>query len=559
MGQDVTFEIVVTNDGTTDIVTAPLTDTFDPTYLSFDSAAPAPDSTVPTGTLSWNDVTGGGSLAVGDSTTVTVTFTAIAHPATSMTMDRAVAETGTDEYGDPVPSVEDTASISITDPSVDVTKTLSAGEDGVYALGEVVSYDIGFTNSGDTRIVSLPATDTFDAANLAFVSSTPTPTAVATGTVVWDDLTTTLGDLDVGETVTATVQFEVIGAMASVMNTATVLDGSAIDENGDGARGGMGTQPIDTYDPADISFIKTAEPPAESIVLPGDVITYSIELANHTAITLPSTVITDTVPNEVTYNAETMSMTRGATTTALTDAADADAGTYESATGPQGTMRYALGDVSPGETITVTFDVTVRPEEYSRHGIQNWAYASVNGDPLAEYGPVNHHVDPFDIIKTGEDINGGNLEAGDEILWTITVTNTGLTPTTQVIVYDEVPPETTYVSGSITGRGADDSNAPDLVWQVGTMDVDETVVLTFKSSVNSGLPAGTSIENQAWVVSDQSLPKYSDFPDTSVVGDPTLLQTGANDWIWLALAMMLAAGGYALATYGRRRSRRQMT
>ena len=90
----------------------------------------------------------------------------------------------------------------------------------------------------------------------------------------------------------------------------------------------------------------------------------------------------------------------------------------------------------------------------------------------------------------------------------------------------------------MTGRGADETGTPDLVWNVGQMEVDEVIVVTFVSRVNSGLPAGTEIRNQALVRSDQSSAKYSDFPETPELGDATLLQTGHNDWIWVGLALL---------------------
>ncbi|MDY0340386.1 MAG: hypothetical protein RBS17_04150, partial [Coriobacteriia bacterium] len=235
--------------------------------------------------------------------------------------------------------------------------------------------------------------------------------------------------------------------------------------------------------------------------------------------------------------------------TTLTDAPDADAGMYDSATR---VIDLDLGDLSPDETGTVSFTVQVRDLEYSRHGIRNFASLQSDGDPLTGSDPVDHPVDPFDIIKTAEDVNGGLLAPGDEILWTITVTNTGITPTTNVIVEDPVPAETTYVAGSITGPGADASGAPDLVWNVGTMAIDEVVVLTFRSEVND-VPSGTKIENQAIVYSDQSAPKGSDDPALPFTDDPTLLQTGFNDWIWVMFTGVLLALGFALILFGRRR------
>ena len=124
-------------------------------------------------------------------------------------------------------------------------------------------------------------------------------------------------------------------------------------------------------------------------------------------------------------------------------------------------------------------------------------YKSSDDATLGVAGPVFHPVDPFTISKVGKDINGGKLKGGDVIEWTITVTNTGLTQTTHVVVTDTVPNTTTYVKRSIRGKGADDSKQPKLRWDIGTMAVGEKQVVKFRSRVKKGLPAGTRIRNQA--------------------------------------------------------------
>ena len=122
------------------------------------------------------------------------------------------------------------------------------------------------------------------------------------------------------------------------------------------------------------------------------------------------------------------------------------------------------------------------------------------------------------------------------------VTNTGLVATANVKVTDTVPNTTTYVAGSMTGTGANDSAAPALVWNVGQMGLGEVQVLRFRSRVKKGLPAGTRIKNQATVTSDQSLAKRSSAPQAPTAGDPTILvlrTSGSEGWRYPLAAGLL--------------------
>ena len=78
IGEQVIFNITITNNGEAAIVTLPLKDTYDPVYLDYVSATPPPDNVdTVTGVMEWTDLTGGGSLGIGESVEVQVVFEAI--------------------------------------------------------------------------------------------------------------------------------------------------------------------------------------------------------------------------------------------------------------------------------------------------------------------------------------------------------------------------------------------------------------------------------------------------------------------------------------------------
>ena len=117
VSKTVQFLIVITNTGAVTLTQLPLVDTYDPIYLEYASAQPAPDAITPTGTLTWNDLTTppGSDLAPGASTPITVTFKAISHTQSlplSVTVNTAASE-GAQAGLIALPRVQDDADVEI--------------------------------------------------------------------------------------------------------------------------------------------------------------------------------------------------------------------------------------------------------------------------------------------------------------------------------------------------------------------------------------------------------------------------------------------------------------
>ena len=136
------------------------------------------------------------------------------------------------------------------------------------------------------------------------------------------------------------------------------------------------------------------------------------------------------------------------------------------------------------------------------------------------------------VTKTVQDLNGAPLVAGDIMRWTIGMSNTGMDTGTNLIVRDPIPAGTTFLPGSLrivtganagtkTDVAADDqaefSNVPAacapvanpcVIFRLGTgangtnggnLAYTESTSITFDTTVNAGLPAGTQITNSATV------------------------------------------------------------
>jgi uncharacterized repeat protein (TIGR01451 family) len=78
IGENVVFEVKVTNTGDVPILVLPLKDTYDPAKLDYIEATPAPNAVdEASGVIDWSDLTGAGSLAPSAYVTVQVKFIAL--------------------------------------------------------------------------------------------------------------------------------------------------------------------------------------------------------------------------------------------------------------------------------------------------------------------------------------------------------------------------------------------------------------------------------------------------------------------------------------------------
>jgi len=154
--------------------------------------------------------------------------------------------------------------------------------------------------------------------------------------------------------------------------------------------------------------------------------------------------------------------------------------------------------VSPNEQITVTINIKDA------------------GDNLFDSGAFIDNLlftgwAKTDIIarKTYEDLNGGLIECGDTIKYTITISNTGEADQSNNPgneFEDYIPDNVTYVEDSETATSGNinyDSQNNMITWD-GSIPSESAVSLTFKITINEGLKNGTIISNQGTVYWDSN-------------------------------------------------------
>lgn len=171
-------------------------------------------------------------------------------------------------------------------------------------------------------------------------------------------------------------------------------------------------------------------------------------------------------------------------------------------------------------------------------------------------GVLTFAVDVFrpqvegNITKTVADLNGGNVNPGDVLEYTITVSNTGSDGAANNVLRDPIPSNTTYVAGSMqitagvnggvkTDGAGDDQAEFDgtrVVFRLGTganssagglLNPAESTTLKFRVMVNAATANATVIPNQAVVnynaaTLGDAFTSYSD-------GDPNVAGTQTTD------------------------------
>ncbi|WP_211657650.1 Ig-like domain-containing protein [Parapedobacter composti] len=242
----------------------------------------------------------------------------------------------------------------------------------------------------------------------------------------------------------------------------------------------------------DLAVVKTVDNTNPYV---GDNVVFTITVTNNGPGAATGVVVTDELPTGYTYVSAT-----------------ATVGTFDAAAG-----TWAVGNLANGasQTLTITARVLAAGDYIN--------YASVTGD---EHDPDkdNNEDTPDDpvvpvpvtdlaIVKTVDNITP---YVGDNVVFTVVVTNNGPSDATGVVVTDELPTGYTYVSATAT-VGTFDAAAG--TWAVGNLANGASQTLTITARV---LAAGDYI-NYASVTGDEHDPdkdNNEDTPDDPVVPIP---------------------------------------
>jgi uncharacterized repeat protein (TIGR01451 family) len=150
-----------------------------------------------------------------------------------------------------------------------------------------------------------------------------------------------------------------------------------------------------------------------------------------------------------------------------------------------------------------------------------------NETPLSQTNTVTNTVSApeLEISKVAEPPSGTTgLSPGDAITYTITVTNTGTQPASNILISDTLDSNVTlvYSNTSPAATSVATSGAVLLAtWP--TLNIGNSVTLVARVIINSGVPSGTVIANTAYAVADDTVPVVSELVTHTLVNSASLL------------------------------------
>jgi uncharacterized repeat protein (TIGR01451 family) len=447
-------------------------------------------------------ITEGMRLAAGGF--ITVTFQAqVQSPLTDgLTLANTACVTAPNWLEQLSPPCDDAAVQVQSSHALTITKT---ADPSPVAMGSPLTYTLHYTITGNEAVESMVVSDTTPV-NTTFYAATPTATPTATlisapavgtrGDVIWRVSGLWPPGTGVSRT-TGTLRMVVL-VDSQLLSGTLIYNAVTISDTTDLTDTDEITTPV--YTAADLSILKIDDPDP---VIPGEFLTYTLEVVNHGPNDAENVVVSDTLPLEVNFVSADPPQTGG----------------------PNPLVWDNLGTLAAGDTWSVTVVVTVNLG-VDQPFTNTASVDSTTPDPTPENNHDDEDTSPplpgLELVKTVEPYHAAR---DMPFTYRLRIRNTGDLPFTALRLEDHLDArgDFHYVAGSGNPTDPDPPIVePDLVWSnLGPLGIGASITVSYQ--VTTTTAANGTYTNTATVEGTYPGGTLTDTDDAVVeIADPAV-------------------------------------
>ena len=456
VGDNVTFTVTVTNAGPNAATNVTVTDLL-PTGLTFVSSAPSQGTySSLTGLWTVGSVGNGASAALQIVASVTSTGAKINSAEVTASDQQDPDSTVNNGVG----TEDDQASVAVTPQVIDLSlaKTIDNATPNV---NDNVTFTVTVSNAGPDAATGVAVLDTLPAGT-TFVSAMASQGSYVNGTGVW-----TVGSIADGANATLEIVASVDSAGAKTnsaqVSAATQTDSDSTPNNSIASEDDQDSVTLTPQD-ADLSLTKTVD---DATPTSGQNVTFNVTVSNAGPSSATNVVVQDSLPAGLTFVSSMPSQ-----------------GTFDSATG-----QWTVGTITSGGSATLQVVATVATSEAKTNtaqvlGVdQNDPDSTPNNSSATEDDQADATLTPevADLSVT-QTVDNAMVNVGDNVIFTITVSNAGPQDAANVAIRDSLPTGMSFVSSAPSQGAFDDATG---IWSVGSVANGASATLMITASVDT--------------------------------------------------------------------------
>jgi len=386
-----------------------------------------------------------------------------------------------------------------------------------------LTYDLSVTNAGNLPAEQLAVTDPI----LIPVDDVTTGPGAS-----WDPssrtVTWVIGDLAVGETkrVTLTLALSDEAEPGSRLSNQASLSGLGVERSilSDDPTTATERDPTVVLVTSEGPILSVTKRPSTRAPLSGEEVSYTVDVLNIGDQPALSVRVTDLFdPTSFAEVSAPQGMVNGTSVTISPSSLPALARVEPGQT-VSFTISGRLQSLPVGATVSNQLFVTATsPSGQSLEAESDDPSTPATGDPttLTIASPPT-----LLLTKRVEDLNGGLVEPGDVLRYSVTARLEGQRGVNSVRVFDPIPEGLTNIAPLDGGQLIGDQ----LTWEVGSLSLagQPSITVRFEAQVSTGLPHQSLISNQARLTATELAEALlSDDPDTPATADPTSVRVSS--------------------------------